>query len=220
MGAAKNILGLFVKFEDGEKEPSQPIVEPVKTTVVTSAVTPSSILPAQEDATIKAQLVEALEKANQPGYDYFEMAQAVQNMANIIPSEELRFQSVYATVSSMGVTPDKLISSAQFYLSILGNKESEFNKTVEQHMKEAVTSREQEIEKYDSDMKLKADQIRKLTEEINELQAKKLAVTNEVSSNKAKIDQVKNNFAATMRVFVDRINSDIEKIKKYLLKTN
>jgi predicted nucleic acid-binding Zn-ribbon protein len=85
-------------------------------------------------------------------------------------------------------------------------------------MADSVTSREDEAKQFDTDMQTKSEQIHKLTEEINALQAKKTAIINEISSNRAKIDQVRNNFAATMKVFVDRINSDIEKIKKYLLK--
>jgi archaellum component FlaC len=219
MGKAKNIAGLFFKVEKTVEEPAVTVASPVSAPAPVAAM-PSMSIPntVKEDEEIKKQLTAALEQANQSGYDYFEMAQAVQAQASIIPSEALRYQASYAAAVPMGVTVDKLVSSAQFYLSVLKKKEDEFNKTVEGHMAEAVTSRENEITQFDGDMQKKAEQIKKLTDEINDLQQRKTAIVNEVSAAKAQIEQVRNNFSATMKVFVDRINSDVDKIKQYLAK--
>jgi DNA repair exonuclease SbcCD ATPase subunit len=221
--AGKGIMNLFFKIEDDGKEtqpekaiPAQP---QFATAPVASGITLSGTTPAQEDIAIKQQLSEALEKANQPGYDYFELAQSIQAQAAIIPSEAQRYQSTFAVVAPMGVTPEKLVSSAEFYLSILKKKEEEFNRTVEGHTAEAVTARENDTKKFDADMQAKSEQIKKLTEEINIMQQQKTTIINEISSSRAQIEQVKNNFNATMKVFVDRINSDIGKIKAYLTKT-
>jgi chromosome segregation ATPase len=221
MGGAKSLLNFFIKVEeDGKDDPKGlPNGEVKQVATPAPSVAPITSSAAHEDAEIKKQLFAALEQANQPGYDYFEMAKAIEAQASIIPSEELRFQSTAAAVASLGVTPDKLISSAQFYLSILKKKEDEFNKTLAEHMAESVTSREDEVKKYDADMQAKSGQIQKLTQEINELQQRKTAIINEVSSSRAQIEQVKNNFYATMGIFVERINSDISKIKTYLMKT-
>jgi len=219
--AGKGIMNLFFKVEDdgktGAKTSKEAPATPVQPQFASSA--PSSLPSmAQEDATIKKQLADALEAANQPGYDYFELAKSIEAQASIIPSESLRFQSSYAVVASMGVTPDKLITSAEFYLTVLKKKEDEFNKTLEQHTSEAVTAKENEAKKFDADMLAKSEQIKQLTDDINAMQQQKTAILNEVSSSRSQIEQVKNNFYATMKVFVDRINSDIGKIKSYLIK--
>jgi len=219
--AGKGLMNLFFKVEDDGKDSKETPIIPAQPQFASSAPSAVASLPsmaAQEDATIKKQLADALEAANQPGYDYFELAKAIEALASILPSEAQRFQSSFASVASMGVTPEKLLSSAEFYLSVLKKKEDEFNKTVEQHMAEAVTAREDEAKKYDADMVSKGEQIKKLTEEINAMQQSKTAIINEISSNRAQIEQVKNNFSATMKVFVDRINSDMGKIKTYLVK--
>lgn len=208
----KNIAGLFFKVEKSE-EVKETATSPVAASIPVSL--PSTAV-AREDEEIKKQLTAALEQANQSGYDYFELAQAVQAQASIIPSEALQFQASYAAAVPMGVTLDKLIASAQFYLSVLQKKEDEFNKTVESHMAQTVTSREKEVTQFDGDMQTKAEQIKKLTDEINDLQQRKTAIINEVSTAKAQIEQVRNNFSATMKVFVGKINSDIEKIKQYI----
>lgn len=218
MNLGKGISNLFFKVEEDKTEAPAKVETPVPQAVAQFAASTSASTPAVEDAEIKKQLTAALEAANQSGYDYFEMAQSIEAQAAIIPSEALRFQSTFATVAPMGVTPEKLIDSAQYYLLILKGKEDEFNKTVEAHLAQSVTSKEKDVTQFDADMQNKSEQIKKLTEEINALQQQKTSIINEVSSNKAKIDQVKNNFNATMKVFVDRINSDIEKIKMYLKK--
>ena len=216
------LMNLFFKVEDVEKDSSKKMDEkiplPVQPQVASPASAPLSSMVTQEDATIKKQLAEALEAANQPGYDYFEMAKSIEAQASIIPSESLRFQSTFATISSMGITPDKLVTSAEFYLSVLKKKEDEFNKTLEQYMSTAVTSKEEGAKKFDADMLAKSEQIKQLTADINTMQQQKTAILNEISSSRAQIEQVKNNFYATMKVFVDRINADIGKIKSYLVK--
>ncbi|MBE3086999.1 MAG: hypothetical protein IMZ64_12380 [Bacteroidetes bacterium] len=214
MGKTRNIAGLFFKIEKGEVEAPVETVTPISASVSTPVSFSSTA--SREDEEIKRQLTAALEQANQAGYDYFELAQAIQAQASIIPSEALRFQASYAAAVPMGATLDKLISSAQYYLSVLQGKEDEFNKTVESHMTETVTSQEKEVTQFDGDMQSKAEQIKKLTDEINDLQQRKTAIINEVSAARAQIEQVRNNFSATMRVFVDKINSDIGKIKQYI----
>jgi hypothetical protein len=214
------IMNLFFKVEDTEndsiKKKDEKIPPQVQPQFAPSAPAPLSAMVTQEDATIKKQLAEALEEANQPGYDYFEMAKSIEAQASIIPSESLRFQSTFATISSMGITPDKLVTSAEYYLTVLKKKEDEFNKTLEQHMSTAVTSKEEGAKKFDADMLAKSEQIKQLTADINTMQQQKTAILNEISSSRAQIEQVKNNFYATMKVFVDRINADIGKIKSYL----
>ncbi len=216
------IAGLFVKIEDDKAAPA--VATPTPTVVPATAYTPAPSAPTaptgQEDAEIKKQLAQALEEANQPGYDYFELAQTVKAQESIIPSESLRFQAAYAAATAMGpaVTPDKLIDSAKFYLTVLKKKEDDFNTALEKHTQGAVTSKQDDITKYDEDMKSKALQIQKLTEEINAIQTQKTAIINEISDSKAKIDQIRNNFYASLKVFTDKISSDIEKIKQYLVK--
>ena len=185
-------------------------------TPVTPAVTIPGLPVAHEDAKIKEQLSSALALANMEGYDYFEFAQAVEAQTAIIPSEAVRFQSAFASAKVMGVTADKLLSSNQHYLDVLKKKEDEFNQALEGHKSEAITAKTEAIAKMDKDMQDKLAQIQKINEEINALQQQKTAMTNEISQSQSEIAQVKNNFDATMRVFVDRINSDKEKIKTYL----
>ena len=201
----KKITDLFFKVEE------------IPDAATASAPVPETAgLPAQEDAEIKEQLSAALSSANQPGYDYFEFAQAAESMISLIPAEALRYQSTFASAKVQGVTAEKLLSSAQYYLNVLKKKETEFDQALEDHTQQAVTAKMDAISKVNADMLAKAEQIRKINEEINTLQTQKTAMTNEVSDSQTKIAQTRNNFGATMKLFVDRISSDMEKIKTYL----
>ncbi len=211
------LMNLFVKVEDDGKgkeevKPSQKSPSPPVASIPVSSI--SSI--GQEDAQIKKQLGEALEKANQQGYDYFEFAQSVDALIATLPSEELRFRTAFTVVSSTGVSAEKLLSSAQFYLDILKGEENKFKTAVDQHAGNSVEAKERSVQKMDADMQAKTDQIRKLTEEINALQKQKTDTLNEVAGAKAEIEKVRNNFAATMKIFTSRISGDIDKIKSYL----
>jgi chromosome segregation ATPase len=170
----------------------------------------------QEDKEIKQQLIDALEKANLPGYDYFEFIKAIDAQMSIIPSEATRFQSTFAVAATAGCNVQTLLSSAQHYLDVLKGKEQEFVTAMDKHSSDAIGGKEGQITSIDDETKKKSEEIQKLTQEINVLQEQKKTLTNEISSNKIKIETVKNNFFATLKVFTDRINNDINKIKQYL----
>lgn len=213
-----SIGGLFFKTVDDEVPQTaspQTVSTPQQTVQQTQINQPQSII-GQEDKEIKQQLLDALEKANLPGYDYFEFIKAIDAQMTIIPSEAMRFQSSFAMASTMGVTVQTLLTSAQHYLDTLSAKEKEFISALEKHSTDAVGGKEGQISAIDSEMKKMAEQIQKLTQDINLLQEQRTVLTNEISTNRIKIDTVKNNFNATLKTINDRIINDINKIKQYL----
>lgn len=216
--AGKKLMNMFFKVVDDEEKVEKTIPQSPSVPLPVTPNMTASAAPIQEDMEIKKQLADALEKANVEGYDYFELVKTVDAQAAIIPSEALRFQASYASATVMGVTVDKLISSAQFYLSILSKKEEEFKGTVAEHLNKTVTSKEDGIKRIDEEMQQKAEKIKAMTDEINAIQQKKTEMVNEISSNRAQIEQINNRFYATYKVFTDKITSDIEKIKTYLIK--
>ncbi|MDO8640445.1 MAG: hypothetical protein Q7R33_02785 [Nitrosarchaeum sp.] len=182
--------------------------------VINSPLTASTM--GQEDASIKEMLTKTIETANIEGFDYIEFIRVVEEQAQLIPAEQVRFQSTAATANAMGCTKDKLIQSAQFYLGVLGKKETEFMDSVNKQIATTVTVKEDTLLKIDEDIKGKAELIKQITNEINALQTRKNLMVNEVSENKIKIERVRNNFSATLKIFTDRIKNDIEKIEKYI----
>jgi predicted nucleic acid-binding Zn-ribbon protein len=102
-------------------------------------------------------------------------------------------------------------------MDILKNEAGKFEATMASVVKNNITSKETQIKDIDDETQKKTDEIKRLTDEINELQSQKGTVSNEISQQKAKVEQAQNNFGATLKVFIDKINTDLGKIKKYLL---
>ena len=211
----KGIGRLFVQYEEEEKKvPVQETEAPVEEVKeVAPAVDASS---GQHNQGIAETLAKALEEANIEGYDYFEFAKTLEALKPNMPAEQVLYQTAYASGSVMGVTKDKLVQTAQHYLDVLSQKQKEFNLAVNKQTEDTVTSKEQHVSEIEEQIKSKAEQIQALTDEINQLSSQKTEANNEISANKVKIEQVKNDFAATLQAFSTKINSDVQKIEKYL----
>ena len=68
----------------------------------------------------------AMEKNDQEGFDYLEFKQSLQNLAKMPMDEATRFKSAFAMAQTMGVTPDLLVKSAEFYIQVLDGEKNLF----------------------------------------------------------------------------------------------
>lgn len=215
----KDIGRLFIQIEDDEKKEAVAEVQEIPQEEVSKPQEASMEMRAssgQQNENIAESLAKSLEEANLEGYDYFEFAKTLEALKPTMPAEQTLYQTAFASGSVMGATKDKLIQTAQHYLDILGKKQEEFGIAVQQQTEATVTSKEQELATMDEQIKDRADKIQALTDEINAMTNQKTEMVNEISANKVKIEQVKNDFAATLQVFVSKISRDMERIEKYL----
>jgi len=208
------LANLFFKVMPDEAKSPAPAT-PV-TAKIQAAIPSQSVSVGQEDQKIRDQLTGALEQANVPGFDYFEFAQALRAQETMIPAEAQRFQLVFTTVKTMGVTVDTLIKTATTYLDVLKKKETEFLGALESHISSEITGKEEAMGNIDKQIAEKAELIRKLNDEMNAMQQQKVAMQNEVSTARAEVEKIKNNFYATLQVFTGKISTDIQKINQYL----
>jgi predicted nucleic acid-binding Zn-ribbon protein len=213
-------MGLFSIFVDVKKD--QPQSEPNPQSKVAATIQPIMQVAVQQpqaqvDNKIAEQLTAALEQANLPGFDYFEYTQAVDSQKDLIPAEQARYQSVFRmAATTMKLTVDSLLKSAQHYLDVLKGKENEFLSAVESHVSTEIVGKEKNITDIDAQMQQKTEQIKKLTEEMNQIQQQKTVLQNEIAAGKAEVEKVKINFNATMQVLVNKITMDVQKIQQYL----
>ena len=196
------------KSESSSPEPEVPHSQP--------AVSVPPTTEGQEDKKIAESLAEAVAEANIEGFDYFEFAQLLNSLKSSMPSEQQLFQTAFTSAKVMKATKQTLIDTANHYLSILNQKNDEFQEAVQQQTNQTVVHLEEELSTVDQRIAEKAQEIQKLTDEINELTESKTSVGNQITENKAKIEVVRNNFNVTISKFVNRIKSDIDKINKYL----
>lgn len=217
------IKGLFVEVSEDDNTDKKNVS---KDAGITPKPTPSPI-PApssvpidpsqgQKDQSIIDNLSQALSDANLPGFDYFEFAQILEKLGNTLPSEQMRFQAAFSTSAVMGATKAKLLETAQHYLSILENEANKFSEMVAAQVKATVTDKKDSVVDIEATMKEKSDLITKLTQEINELTNVRTAVLNEAAENELKIQKIQNDFAACLKIFIDKINGDTGKINQYI----
>jgi hypothetical protein len=213
----KKFKSVFIVDDPAEATPAETTDAsiPVQPPVVSSA--PPSPLPsgAVSDKFIDI-LMAALEKNNQPGFDYFEYRQALKNLEKMSMDEQTRFQSAYAMAQTMGATPQKLAESAQFYLGILGNEQSKFNDAHAQQRSKLIGTREDELKNLDSMIVQKTKQIEELTQEIEAHRQNSEQIKTEISDSTVKIEGTKADFDATFANVIANIQSDVSKIQQYL----
>lgn len=161
-------------------------------------------------------LINALEKNNIDGFDYIEYKQSLGALAALDIDEATSFKSAYATATTMGLTKEKLLKTAQFYLQVLNKEKSQFNQAVQAQVERQVSGKTQQSENYHKSIEHKKAQIDKLKAEILEHQEAIMRLGDEIQDAKGKIGQTKQNFEMTYDIIEQEIRTDIDKIQVYL----
>jgi hypothetical protein len=160
------------------------------------------------DNTILDKLLLALENNNQAGFDYLEYRRSLKSLAALPMDEPVKFQSAYATASTMGVTLEKLLSSIEFYKKVLRNEEDTFRKASKEQYVVNVENKLKEKEK--------SGKIQKLTEEIRVHQSELEEMGKLIETGDAKIRETTGNFDQALQVLISQMELDAEKLKKYI----
>lgn len=218
------IKGLFVETDESEdpkpskKEAEGPVENPQSAAPPPPPTQsmPVNVSAGQLDQSIMDNLLHALEEANLPGFDYFEFAQILEKLAVNMPAEQMRYQTAFSSAAVMGATKAKLIEAAGHYLKILEKEAEKFTVMLNDQVKENVTDKEASIINIETTIQEKSEMINQLTQEINELSINKTTILNEAAENKVQIEKVQNDFAACLKIMIDKINGDSAKITQYI----
>ncbi len=163
------------------------------------------------------RLLGALEENNPEGFDYLEYKQAVQNLSNVDMDEGTRFKSALAMAKSMGATPQKLVSSAEGYLKVLGKEEAKFLDAFKNQTNRQVNTQAQEIKRLEEGIKQRQAQISKLQKEIEAGEKALEANKQKVNQSSAKVQATKDGFYVAYHIVTQQISEDIAKMKQHLL---
>lgn len=154
-------------------------------------------------------LESVIEKNNQPGQDYFEFKQAVENMNALPMDEKTKFLTVYQVLSLQGCTKVNLITSLDKYISMIQSEKAAFD----EEMKSEYTSKVQS-------KLLKAEEAKKeldsLTKRLSELNSSILVLSQEAQAEEMKIRATESNFKASADVIISEMISDKEKINNFI----
>ncbi|NJO89292.1 MAG: hypothetical protein HC831_10285 [Chloroflexia bacterium] len=139
----KKITSLFVETseqapvqQEPSSAPSVSLSQPQTVGVPTGAF----------DQAVFDSLMKAIEEHNLPGEDYLEFLSALQAMQNIPLDEKLKIQTVLATLSTKGLTIQKIKESADYYKKVLQEEQKQFHVELSKQIQEQVKSKEKLIE--------------------------------------------------------------------------
>jgi hypothetical protein len=157
--------------------------------------------------------LKSIQEKNLPGEDYLEFLDALQAMKNIPLDERIKIQTVMATLSTKGLTVQKINESADYYKKVLDNEKKVFYDELNNQVKDQITSRQKEIEAADELIKVKSEQIAKLTKEITENQQNILNIKSQINESDLKLKNTENSFNATLNFVINQIDENLRKIE-------
>ncbi len=161
-------------------------------------------------------LAKAMEAANQAGFDYFEFKQALANLKNVPMDDATRFKSAFAMSQAMGVTADKLVTSANYYLDVLKNEQIKFVQAAANQRQAQVGNKQAQADNLEAVMRQKAEQIKQLTAEIEQHRKEVETIKTDISQATVKVEQTARDFEATYQLLVGQIQADVSSMKSYL----
>lgn len=213
----KKFKSIFVEeAPSAVPERAVPETPAVKRDVSPAVVPPAALAGGQVTDKFLEVLLGALEKGNQQGFDYLEFRQALKNLTKVVADEPTRFQSAFAMAQAMGVGVAGLADSAHKYLQLLEGEQAKFNEAHHQQRERLVGTRETEVKNIEAGVAQKAEQIRLLTQQIEEDRKKAEQLRHEIETSMAKIEATKSDFEATFQNVAGQIRHDLSQMEQYL----
>ena len=225
----KNLKSYFIVEEDNGTKAAKTLPDRSKPAPATKNPAPpkaSSPAPAAappkaavagsvNDRSVKV-LMEAMEAANLPGFDYLEFKKSLQNLKKMDFTDSIRFQTAYATAQSMGVTPAQLQESAQHYLDVLGKEQQKFARALSGQRAAQVNDKEIKLQQIDADVKRQEAKIKELQAQIEKSRAEQTKLRESIKKNVDKLAKTQADFETTLGVITDGIHQDIKSMKEFL----
>jgi hypothetical protein len=125
-----------------------------------------------------------------------------------ITDEAIRYRTAFNVLKSTGLTKEKLISTGQEYLNIIGRDLNAFQGAHAMQYQKEVRQKELLIQK-------KAEELQALTQKMNALKTEINQITNDINITKDKLNTTKNSFLLAGENKQQEIQTELEKINQY-----
>ncbi|MEL6394192.1 MAG: hypothetical protein AAFY36_16640 [Bacteroidota bacterium] len=170
----------------------------------------------QIDERFAGVLLKALEKKNLDGFDYLEFKQSMAALHKQGITGETAIKSAYAMATTMGLSLDKLVKSAEYYRKVLQDEKGQFEASMQKHYAQNVEGKRKEtgaLNKKIADWQGKIDQLK---EQIAAANAKIEAADAEIDAAKKKGEETQRGFEAALQVIDQAIVDDLDQIKSLI----
>ena len=216
----KNLKSLFFVSDENTQNTQPPVAEDqmVSPTVVPKVPPRVSVLPptAAPNTQFTDLLLKALADNNLDGLDYFEFKQSIKATDTLTIDENTRFRTAFAMAQTMGLTYDKLVESAAYYLKVLEREEVRFADAMRQQGDGKNRTMIDEVAAMEKAVIDKNALIVQLQAEIQDLQTQIMTRKEAVASHAQKLEATKNGFEASYQAVRGQIEIDMQKIQQYL----
>ncbi len=163
-----------------------------------------------------ASLIKALEKSNLEGFDYIEFKQSLGRLLAMNLDESTAFKSAFVTASTVGLTKEKLLKTAEHYKKVLFQEKQQFDQALQKQMEQRVESKRAEVEKMKKQVEEYRAKIKQMEEKIAAAQSTIDHADEHIQAAREKIESTKEAFEATLRSVLNEIDQDIENINNLL----
>lgn len=208
--------------EETKPEPVQKQKTQVKTSI-NEVITPvaNTIPEIPSDTTdFKAQIVTYFKKVftenNIPGPDYWEFFNALEDQKSEPIPEQTKFKMIFTSFKTMGLTPERLIETANQYKALFATKVAGFDQSNQSKFDQQVTGLQTQIDDLDAKNLAIDKQMQDLIDQKNKNidQSKELKTT--LQKNKKDLSDKKTIFHEVYEEAVNEIDKNIGLIQKYL----
>ena len=217
-------MGLF--WNKPEEEVKQPVKATVKApSSIKSTEFVNSIETSHINTTVpgvrKQEIVDYFGKVfsdnNIPGPDYQEFSIALGKMKNVAQDEATKIKTIFIGFEAMGLTPAKLIETANVYKKLYADKLAQFDAELNAAFNSSVGTKETTVNELAEKNKKIDDDMRKLNDMklANEQTAK--ALIEEIQQNTSDLNIKKNDWHATYDDVIKEIDANVELINTHLV---
>jgi hypothetical protein len=141
------------------------------------------------------------------GTDYKEFVDSKLDIDDI-QDEAIKYQTAYNALKSTGLTKEKLLSTGQEYLNLIGRDLNTFQSAHAQQYQKEVRPKEELIQK-------KAQELQTLTQRLTTLKAEINQLSQEITLTKDKMNTTKNSFLLAGENKQKEIQTELQKITQH-----
>jgi len=178
--------------------------------LITSLNTPKPV------SKTKQILIDVLEDEGNKKIGYNQYKKSLIALKSIIPDEKTRFASAFIASASLGLTKENLLFTLEDSKKVLEKEKIRFDGNITSDLDEELKNNQNQVISLQDNIAKKTEELKKLTEEIAELQKNKKEAEDYIVAKQNKVEKLKEDFNYSYNELNNELDSDLSKIRTYL----
>ena len=164
-------------------------------------------LPTDIDSKSTNLLLKAIKEHNREGFDYLEFLVSVDKLKAMDMDDLTAIKSAYATASTFGLSKDTLVSSGQYYISVLRKEYEAFKDALTRQIEKKIVAPKAKVQKMEKEYS-------EIDKKIEELIKRKERFKEEVDKIKSNLDKDQEDLTQREQKFNDTFNTIKDAIER------